>query len=78
MQRVGPGQRADFRDDPGRGVAPSLRSDRLGLDVGEGRTRNVFSGIASAYKPQDLVGKLTGAKVAANDARQAVKAVLHG
>ena len=32
---------------------------RLTLDVGEGRTRNVFSGIASSYQPQDLVGKLT-------------------
>jgi methionyl-tRNA synthetase len=32
---------------------------RLTLDVGEGRTRNVFSGIKSAYQPQDLKGKLT-------------------
>ncbi|UZD55952.1 methionine--tRNA ligase [Caldimonas aquatica] len=32
---------------------------RLTLDVGEGRLRNVFSGIKAAYKPQDLVGKLT-------------------
>ena len=32
---------------------------RLTLDVGEGRTRNVFSGIKSAYEPQDLVGKFT-------------------
>jgi methionyl-tRNA synthetase len=32
---------------------------RLTLDAGEGRTRNVFSGIKSAYKPEDLVGKLT-------------------
>ena len=32
---------------------------RLTLDVGEGRTRNVFSGIKSSYKPEDLVGKLT-------------------
>lgn len=31
---------------------------RLTLDVG-GETRNVFSGIKSAYKPEDLVGKLT-------------------
>ena len=31
----------------------------LTLDVGEGRMRNVFSGIASSYKPEDLVGKLT-------------------
>jgi methionyl-tRNA synthetase len=32
---------------------------RLTLDVGEERPRNVFSGIKSAYQPQDLVGKLT-------------------
>ena len=32
---------------------------RLTLDVGEGRTRNVFSGIKSDYKPEDLIGKLT-------------------
>jgi len=32
---------------------------RLTLDVGEGKTRNVFSGIKSAYKPEELVGKLT-------------------
>jgi methionyl-tRNA synthetase len=32
---------------------------RLTLDVGEGRHRNVFSGIKSAYKPEDLVGKFT-------------------
>jgi methionyl-tRNA synthetase len=32
---------------------------RLTLDVGEGRTRNVFSGIKSAYKPEDLIGKMT-------------------
>ena len=32
---------------------------RLTLDVGEGRTRNVFSGIKSAYKPEDLTGKFT-------------------
>ncbi|HSI47303.1 MAG TPA: methionine--tRNA ligase [Ideonella sp.] len=32
---------------------------RLTLDVGEGKTRNVFSGIKSAYKPEDLAGKLT-------------------
>jgi methionyl-tRNA synthetase len=32
---------------------------RLTLDVGEGRTRNVFSGIKSAYRPEDLIGKLT-------------------
>jgi len=32
---------------------------RLMLDVGEGRTRQVFSGIRAAYAPEDLVGKLT-------------------
>jgi methionyl-tRNA synthetase len=32
---------------------------RLTLDVGEGKTRNVFSGIKAAYKPEDLEGKLT-------------------
>ena len=32
---------------------------RLTLDLGEGKTRNVFSGIKSAYKPEDLIGKLT-------------------
>ncbi|MGI4849955.1 MAG: methionine--tRNA ligase [Janthinobacterium lividum] len=32
---------------------------RLTLDAGEGRLRNVFSGIKSSYAPQDLVGKLT-------------------
>ncbi|HEV8690667.1 MAG TPA: methionine--tRNA ligase [Ideonella sp.] len=32
---------------------------RLTLDVGEGRTRNVFSGIKSDYRPEDLIGKLT-------------------
>ena len=32
---------------------------RLTLDVGEGRMRNVFSGIKSAYQPQDLIGKMT-------------------
>jgi methionyl-tRNA synthetase len=32
---------------------------RLTLDVGEGRTRTVFAGIASAYQPSELIGKLT-------------------
>ena len=32
---------------------------QLTLDVGEGKTRNVFSGIKSAYQPEHLVGKLT-------------------
>ncbi|AOB25440.1 MULTISPECIES: methionine--tRNA ligase [Bordetella] len=40
-------------------VEGSTKLLRLTLDVGEGRHRNVFSGIKSAYRPQDLVGKLT-------------------
>jgi methionyl-tRNA synthetase len=32
---------------------------RLTLDVGEGRLRNVFSGIKSMYKPEELIGQLT-------------------
>ncbi|MEL4178640.1 methionine--tRNA ligase [Roseateles sp. PN1] len=32
---------------------------RLTLDAGEGRLRNVFSGIKSAYQPEQLEGKLT-------------------
>ncbi|MDB5840658.1 MAG: metG [Herminiimonas sp.] len=32
---------------------------RLTLDAGEGRLRNVFSGIKSSYQPEQLVGKLT-------------------
>src|SRR5205085_2486656 len=32
---------------------------RLTLDVGEAKTRNVFSGIKSAYTPEQLVGKFT-------------------
>ncbi|WP_295535931.1 methionine--tRNA ligase [uncultured Pseudacidovorax sp.] len=40
-------------------VEGSTKLLRLTLDVGEGRTRNVFSGIASAYQPEQLVGKLT-------------------
>ncbi len=32
---------------------------RLTLDVGEGRMRNVFSGIKSAYQPEQLIGKFT-------------------
>ena len=40
-------------------VEGSVKLLRLTLDVGEGHTRNVFSGIASMYKPEDLVGKLT-------------------
>lgn len=40
-------------------VDGSTKLLRLTLDVGEGRTRNVFSGIASAYQPADLIGKHT-------------------
>ncbi|MGL4768259.1 MAG: methionine--tRNA ligase [Formosimonas sp.] len=40
-------------------VEGSSKLLQLTLDVGEGKTRNVFSGIASAYQPDDLVGKLT-------------------
>ena len=40
-------------------VPGSTKLLRLTLDVGEGKHRNVFSGIASAYQPADLVGKLT-------------------
>jgi methionyl-tRNA synthetase len=40
-------------------VEGSTKLLRLTLDVGEGKTRNVFSGIASMYRPEDLEGKLT-------------------
>lgn len=40
-------------------VEGSTKLLRLTLDAGEGKTRNVFSGIASAYQPEQLVGKLT-------------------
>jgi methionyl-tRNA synthetase len=40
-------------------VDGSTKLLQLTLDAGEGRMRNVFSGIASAYKPEELVGKLT-------------------
>ncbi|WP_350297042.1 methionine--tRNA ligase [Limnohabitans sp. Rim8] len=40
-------------------VEGSVKLLRLTLNVGEGKTRNVFSGIASVYKPEELVGKLT-------------------
>ena len=32
---------------------------KLTLDAGEGRERTVFSGIKAAYKPEDLVGRMT-------------------
>ena len=40
-------------------VEGSSKLLRLTLDAGEGRTRNVLSGIASAYAPEQLAGKLT-------------------
>ncbi len=40
-------------------VEGSTKLLRLTLDAGEGRLRNVFSGIASAYRPEQLEGKLT-------------------
>ena len=40
-------------------VEGSVKLLRLTLDVGEGKTRHVFSGIASMYKPEDLIGKMT-------------------
>ncbi|QDL36710.1 methionine--tRNA ligase [Rhodoferax sediminis] len=40
-------------------VPGSTKLLRLTLDVGEDKTRNVFSGIASAYQPEDLIGQFT-------------------
>jgi methionyl-tRNA synthetase len=40
-------------------VEGSTKLLRLSLDIGEATPRNVFAGIASAYQPQELVGKLT-------------------
>ena len=40
-------------------VEGSTKLLKLTLDVGEARTRTVFSGIQSAYSPEQLVGKLT-------------------
>ena len=40
-------------------VEGSTKLLQLTLDAGEGKTRNVFSGIASMYQPEELVGKLT-------------------
>jgi len=40
-------------------VEGSVKLLRLTLDVGEGRMRNVFSGIANMYQPADLIGQLT-------------------
>lgn len=40
-------------------VEGSTKLLRLTLDAGEGKTRNVFSGIRSAYQPEQLIGKYT-------------------
>ena len=40
-------------------VEGSVKLLRLTRDAGDGRMRNVFSGIASMYKPEDLIGQLT-------------------
>ena len=40
-------------------VEGSTKLLRLTLDVGEAAHRNVFSGIAANYKPEELTGKLT-------------------
>ncbi|EXU79847.1 methionyl-tRNA synthetase [Comamonas aquatica DA1877] len=40
-------------------VEGSTKLLQLTLDAGEGKTRNVFSGIASMYQPEQLQGKLT-------------------
>jgi methionyl-tRNA synthetase len=40
-------------------VEGSTKLLRLTLDAGEGRMRNVFSGIAAHYTPDQLIGKLT-------------------
>jgi len=40
-------------------VEGSTKLLQLTLDLGEGHLRNVFSGIQSAYAPEDLAGKLT-------------------
>lgn len=39
-------------------VESSTKLLQFTLDVGEGKTRNVFSGIQSAYRPEDLEGRL--------------------
>lgn len=39
-------------------VEGSTKLLQLTLDVGEGRERSVFSGIQSAYKPEDIEGRL--------------------
>jgi methionyl-tRNA synthetase len=40
-------------------VEGSTKLLQLTLDLGEGRHRNIFSGIQSAYEPEQLKGRLT-------------------
>ncbi|MEO8125404.1 MAG: methionine--tRNA ligase subunit beta, partial [Burkholderiales bacterium] len=40
-------------------VEGSTKLLRLTLDIGEAKARNVFSGIAASFAPEDLVGRLT-------------------
>jgi methionyl-tRNA synthetase len=40
-------------------VAGADKLLKLTLDIGEARHRTVFAGIKSAYKPEDLIGRLT-------------------
>ena len=40
-------------------VEGSTKLLQLTLDLGEGRHRNIFSGIQSAYQPEQLKGRLT-------------------
>ena len=40
-------------------VEGSTKLLRLTLDVGEGRLRNVFSGIKAVYQPEQLIGRMT-------------------
>ena len=42
-----------------KAVEGSTKLLQLTLDAGEGRLRNVFSGISSMYQPEQLAGKLT-------------------
>ena len=42
-----------------KAVEGSAKLLQLTLDAGEGRLRNVFSGISSMYRPEQLQGKLT-------------------
>ncbi len=42
-----------------KAVEGSTKLLQLTLDAGEGRLRNVFSGISSMYRPEQLTGKLT-------------------